>query len=436
MRSAVFFDFMDEKKNSKKGFWLKLDNAAKIFPGQNSNTWSSSFRVCYELKEKVDAQVLQQALEDVMPRFSCYDVCIRHGFLWFYLEKNKNTPVVQSDIKNPLYRVKFNENGKFLFKVMYHGKRISVDMYHVLSDGHGCAVFLSTLVARYLTLKGYPIGTGGFVLDINEEASEAELEDSFVKNATSKAKYKRADKFCYHAKGTRMPVHTVNITSGIMPFDELHALSKSKGVTVTEFIAAIMLDVLCKKQAKEERRQKEVCIQIPIDLRRTYNSETLRNFTICLRAKVDPNKGEYTFDELLEQVKYQLRLQRNEKDLNMMITANMGIERNIFVRALPLFVKNLGVGISFAITAEQTNSSLITNLGAVTVPEEMLQYIDKCIFIPPPGKVNAARIGVVTVNNKLCITFSNSYIESDVEREFFTAFVKMGIHVKIESNRE
>ncbi|MBO5395909.1 MAG: alcohol acetyltransferase [Clostridia bacterium] len=427
---------MKEIKANKKGFWLKLDNAAKIFPGQNSNTWSSSFRICFEMKEKVDPDLLQQALLDIMPRFSCYDVRIRYGFFWFYLEKNNNTPVVRPDIKNPLYRVKFNENRKFLFKVFYHGNRISVDMYHVLSDGHGGAVFLSTLVAQYLRLKGYDIPAGGFVLDINEKNSEGELEDSFVKNATSEAKYKRTDKFCYHAKGTRMPWHTVNITSGIIPFDDLHALAKAKGVTVTEFLCAVMLDVLCKKQLREERKQKEVCIQVPVDLRKPFDSETLRNFTICLRVKVDPNKGEYTFDELLEQAKYQLRLQRNKKELNMMITANMGIERNIFIRALPLVIKNLGVGVSFAITAEQTNSCLITNLGPVIIPEEMRKHTEKVVFIPPPGKVNAARMGVATLNNNLCITFANSYLESDVEREFFTRFVKMGLHVKIESNRE
>lgn len=431
-----YVSFMKNSKNIKKGFWLKLDNAAKIFPGQNSNTWSSSFRICYELKENVEPDILQQALLDIMPRFSCYDVCIRHGFFWYYLEKNSNTPVVQPDIKNPLYRVKFKENRKFLFKVFYHGNRISVDMYHVLSDGHGGAIFLSTLVAQYLRLKGIDIPTDGFVLDINDRNSERELEDSFVKNATSKAKYKRADKFVYHATGTRMPWHTVNITSGIIPFDQLHLLAKAKDVTVTEFIVAVMLDVLCKKQLREKRKQKEVCIQVPIDLRRTFKSDTLRNFSICLRVKVDPNKGEYTFDELLEQAKYQLRLQRNAKELNMMITANMGIERNLIVRALPLVIKNLGVGVSFAITAEQTNSSLITNLGVVHIPEEMREHTDKFIIIPPPGKVNAARLGVATLNNNLCITFANSYIESDVERDFFTAFVKMGLHVKIESNRE
>ncbi len=427
---------MKNKKNNKKSFWLKLDNAAKIFPGQNTSRWSNSFRVCYELKEKVEPDILQTALENIMPRFSCYDVLIRHGFFWFYLEKNNNTPVVRPDIKNPCHRVKFKENEKFLFKVYYHGNRVAVDVYHVLTDGHGGALFLSTLVAEYLRLKGYEIPSEGFVLPLDEKNSERELEDSFVKNATSRARYNRAEKFVYHARGTRMPEHTVNIISGILPFDKLHTLSKSKGVTVTEFLAAVMLDVLCKKQAKECKKQKEVSIQIPIDLRRTFDSDTLRNFTICLRVKVDPNKGEYTLDELLEQVKYQLRLQKNEKELNMMITANMGLERNLLIRALPLFIKNLGVGISFAITAEQTTSSLITNLGAVNIPDEMREHTEKFIFMPSPGKLNAARLGVATVNNNLCITFANIYKESDVEREFFTSFVKMGIPVKIESNRE
>ena len=120
----------------------------------------------------------------------------------------------------------------------------------------------------------------------------------------------------------------------------------------------------------------------------------------------------------------------------MMITANMGIERNLIVRAVPLAVKNLSVGISFAITAEQTTSSLITNLGLVNIPEEMKSFVNKALFMPAPGIVNASRLGVCTYNNNLVITFSNSYEETDVEREFFTSFVKMGIPVKIESNRE
>ncbi len=423
----------------KKKFWFTLDNAAKIFPGQNTGTWSNSFRVCYELKEKIDPDILKRALLEIIPRFPCYNVRIRHGFFWFYLEENKNEPVIMPDIKNPCYRVKFNENGHFLFKVYYHGNRVAMDCYHVLTDGCGGKMFISTLVARYLELKhGIVIPPCRSVLDINEACSDSELEDSFVKNADSKAKFDRRDKYVYHANGLKMPYHTVNITSGIIPFDSIHEITKSYGVTVTEFLSALMLRVLIDKQNRESRRKhkREVSIQIPVDLRRVFGSKTLRNFTICMRVKIDPNKGEYSFDELLTQVKYQLRLANDPKEHNMMITANTGIERNPIIRAVPLFVKNAGVAISFFFTAEQTTSSLITNLGLVDIPDEMKPYVEKFIFMPAPGKLNAARCGVATCNNNLVVTFSNSFAESDIEREFFTSLVKMGLHVKIESNRE
>ena len=428
---------MAEKQGSeKKSFWLKLDNAAIIFPGQNSKTWSNSFRVCYEFKEKVDPDKLYQALCDILPRFPCYDVRIKRGFFWFYLEKNPKSPVIMEDIKNPLHRVNFKENNNYLFKVYYHANRVAIDCYHVLTDGHGGTVFLSTLAAQYLRLLGHNIPTGGFVLDLKDEATKEELEDSFVKNANSKAKYDRRYKFVYHAGETKLPYHTVNITSGILSFSELHKITKEKEVTVTEYLSALMLRVLIDKQRKERRKQKEVSIQIPVDLRRSFGSETLRNFTICLRVKIDPNKGDYSFDDLLKQVKYQLRLANDVREHNMMITANMGLEKNILIRAVPLFVKNLGVGIGFFFTAEQTTSSLITNLGAVNIPPELAEQVNKFIFMPAPGKLNAARIGVATCNDNLVITFSNSFAESDIEREFFTSLVKSGIHVKIESNRE
>lgn len=423
----------------RKKFWFTLDNAAKIFPGQNSKTWSNSFRVCYELTEKVEPDLLEQALKDIMCRFPCYNVRMRHGFFWYYLEENKNTPAVMPDIKNPLYRVRYNENGRFLFKVYFHGSRIAVDFYHVLTDGCGGKQFISTLVARYLTLKyGVDIPAEKSVLDIKTQCSEAELEDSFDKNANSKAKYNRRDKYVYHANGTKMPYHTVNIITGVIPFDELHALTKKYNVTVTEFLSALMLDVLIKKQNREvrEKKRREVSIQIPVDLRRTFNSQTLRNFTICMRVKIDPKKGDYTFPELLNSVKLQLRLANDPKEHNTAITANMGIERNPFIRIVPLFIKTAGVSIGFYFTAEQTTSSLITNLGNVDIPDEMKPYVNKFIFMPAPGKLNAARCGVATCNNNLAITFSNSYAESDIEREFFTSLVKMGLHVKIESNRE
>ena len=55
---------MRERKNPNLPEWFKLDNAASVFPGQNTGTWSNIFRFCIELKEEVDPEILAKALEN------------------------------------------------------------------------------------------------------------------------------------------------------------------------------------------------------------------------------------------------------------------------------------------------------------------------------------------------------------------------------------
>ena len=75
------------KKAATQRHWFKLDNAAKIFPGQNTKTWSNIFRISTVLKYKIEPALLERALENVLPRFPCYDVRMRRGFFWYILKK-------------------------------------------------------------------------------------------------------------------------------------------------------------------------------------------------------------------------------------------------------------------------------------------------------------------------------------------------------------
>jgi hypothetical protein len=152
-------------------------------------------------------------------------------------------------------------------------------------------------------------------------------------------------------------------------------------------------------------------------------------------VKVNPKLGEYSFDELLQQVALQLRLERDEKKLNAMISQHVKLEKNIFLKYLPLPVKNLGLGVATLVAAEKTATAYLSNLGPLSLPEEMMEHIEKVIFTPGPGIHHAARCGMATFGDKLVFTFANILEESDIEREFFTRLVKMGVHVKIESNR-
>ena len=432
----LFRRFKVQDMNRDNFEWFKLDNAAKIFPGQNSRSWSNVFRLSFHLKEKIDPVKLEIALKKVLKRMPGFNVRMKNGLFWHYLERNPDNPIVSHDIKNPCYRIKFKENNGFLFRVYYHEDRINVDFYHVLCDGYGAVFFIATLVGQYLSEMGHNISVGGFNLDINEKPRKEELEDSYAKYASSKVKYDRRDSWMYHAKGTKLPMHMSYFTVGVMSFEQIHKIAKSYNVTITEFFAALLMDVHYRKQLKECKKQKEISVQIPVNLRKAFPSETFRNFVLCLRVKMNPNLGEYTFEELLRLVSLQLRLANDPKTINSLMTQNMKIERHSIAKFLPLCIKDLGVAIGFAITGEQTTTTLLSNIGSVRLPDDMAQHINKCMLFTGAGKLNGARCGVLTLGDKLCFTFSNCYQESDIEREFFTRLVKMGVHVLIESNRD
>ena len=417
--------------------WFRLDNAAKIFPGQNSQSWSNIFRLGAELKSDVDPAVLRVALDNTLKRIPSFNVRIRKGAFWYYFEKNPNEAPIMPDIRNICYRINFKENNGFLFRLYYRGRRINVDVYHALCDGYGAVVFLGTLVGEYLRLQGKEISYNTFVLDTSEPPRESELEDSYNRYADSKAKFKRADKWVYHYRGTKAPMHSNNYTIGEMPFEQIHKISKSYGVTITEFLAALVIDVLYRKQLEEDKKkQREISAQIPVNLRKAFPSETLRNFVLCLRVKIDPNLGDYTFEEILRSVSLQLKLANDKKLINSLMTENLKLERHPVMKYLPLPVKNLGVGISFAITAEQTTSTLVSSLGPIKFPQEVEENIERLLFFTGAGMVNGSRCATLTFKDKLVFSFSNCYMESDLEREFFTRLVKMGVHVRIESNRD
>ena len=422
------------KKNTFE--WFRLDNAAKIFPGQNSREWSNVFRFGAELDREIDPVILRQALDNTLKRIPTFNVRIRKGAFWYYFEKNPNEAPIMPDIRNICHRIKFKENKGFLFRLYYRGNTVHIDVYHSLCDGYGAVIFLSTLVGDYLRLCGEKVTYNNFVLDTSEPPRECELEDAYNRYADSKAKFKRADKWFYHHRGTKSPMHLNYYTIGTMSVKQVHKISKDYGVTVTELFAAMLIDILYRKQLEAGGKQREICAQIPVNLRKFFPSETLRNFVLCLRVVIDPNLGEYTFEEILRSVSLQLKLANDKKLINALMTENLKLERHPVMKYLPLDIKNLGIAIGFAITAEQTTSTLLSNVGYVNLPEDVLKHVVRYSFYTGAGMVNGARCATITVGDQLGFSFSNCYEESDLEREFFTRLVKMGVHVKIESNRK
>ncbi len=428
---------MKKKLPLRQREWYKLDNAAKVFPGQNSSSWSNCFRLSATLTETVEPELLEQAVKKLMPRFPSFDVRMRSGFFWHYLEKNPNgAPPIMEDIANPCQRFKWKENKGYLFKVYYYENRISVEFYHSITDGFGASRFFMTLIAVYLRLTGKNIPNGDAVYDIEEAPRAGELEDSYSKNCHSKAKAKRLQKFTYRFKGERLPKHFLNVTTGYMPVSAVKEKAAEHGVTITEYLAAVLLWTMYNLQKQEENnKEKHVGIQIPVNLRGFFGSETLRNFMLCYSFQIDPKMGEYTLPEIIKLLSLYLRYINNEKELQAMMNGNMGIERNPIMRILPSFLKDFGVSMVYKVAGEKATSCLLSNVGVMKAPKEMEQYIEKLVLVMGPAMINGARCGALSYKGMLAFSISNIYKSTKIQKEFFTNLIKLGIPVKIESNR-
>ena len=130
------------------------------------------------LHETVDPALLQQAVNDLKPRFPSMFVRLRKGVVWYYLEEISSPPTVHRDYAYPLPHMGRDEIRTCCLRVLYYKNRIGVEFFHALTDGTGGMVFLKTLTARYLELAhDIRVPATDSVLDRSDKPSEEELED-------------------------------------------------------------------------------------------------------------------------------------------------------------------------------------------------------------------------------------------------------------------
>ena len=88
---------ISSEKETKESHWLRLDNAATIYPAAKNRVWDASFRVGVVLKEEVDGELLQKAMDDIFNKIPNYKVQLRMGLFWYYFERMQRTDVVEEE---------------------------------------------------------------------------------------------------------------------------------------------------------------------------------------------------------------------------------------------------------------------------------------------------------------------------------------------------
>lgn len=435
---ALMNRFLNERMcKAKKLRWLRLDNAAKIYPAARRQNWSNVFRVSVTLSEKVDTAVLQSALDVTARRFPSLAARLRKGVFWYYLQELDHAPAISEEWSYPLAQMSAEEVRRCAFRVIAYENRIAVELFHSLTDGNGALVFLKTLTAEYLQQKyGVYIPAEDGVLGRLEEPTEEELEDSFQKYAGN-APASRKGNDAWRFWGTPEKNGRVNLTCFRIPVDQALKLSHQYGVTLTVFMSAVIMQALQqlqKQKVPDVRRRKPIKVLIPINLRRLFPSRSLRNFVLYTTPELMTSLGEYSFREICQVVHHWMALENTPKQMSKLIETNVSTERILIVRLMPLFIKNIVMKAVFDSVGERKSCLSISNLGAVKIPDAMKPYVERMDFILGVQATAPYNCGILSYDGTMYVNFIRSIREPELENAVRRVLEELGMEFQVEGN--
>ena len=419
--------------------WMRLDNAAKIYPAARRENWSSLFRLSATLREEVDEKVLQSALDVTVRRFPSFAARLRRGLFWYYLQQLQHAPAICREYSYPMSRMDRDEIRQCAFRVIAYKNRIALEVFHCLTDGNGALVFLKTLVAEYLQQKyGIAIPAEHGVLGRLEDPSEAEMEDSFQKYAGT-LNASRKENNAWDPRDPIDPTGFLHLTCFCMSAQQVHQAARDHGVSVNTFLAAAIMMALQNLQLEKEPHQHHrgpIRIMLPVNLRKLFPSTTLRNFAMYFTPEILPKLGYYDFSEICSIIDHCKGIEVTPKRMSMRIAANVSSERLWIVKLMPLFVKNFVMRAVFDAVGEKKACLSMSNLGRIQLPEAMLPYVERMDFILGAQATKTNNCGVITFGDTVYANFIRNSLQPNLERHFYQVLRQLGISATVESNQQ
>ena len=125
-----------------------------------------------------------------------------------------------------------------------------------------------------------------------------------------------------------------------------------------------------------------------------------------------------------------LRRALTPEALENRLNALGALERNPFMRAIPLFLKDPVMRLSCDI-AERDFTASLSNVGRITMPEALMPFLERFDVYCATRKM---QLCVCSLGDTLSMGFTTSLVSTDVQRRFFRALTAMDLDVTIYAN--
>ncbi len=420
-----------KKKKESKLYWRRLDNSAKIFPISNGKKYSTVFRLSAVLKEKVEPEILEEAVKEALEKYKSFKVRMKPGFFWYYLEHNTKLPKIEEEKDYPCQYIEPHRNNNYLFKVTYFENKVNIDIFHSLTDGNSGATFLKEIIYTYLELK-YPDE-----LDSEERKTkkiEYDTEDSYMKNYDKKAKSNASSKKAYILKGRKIPLGAISAIHEIIDLEELKKECEKQNATITQYLTAVLIFSIYQENYKKAKGKKPVKVCIPVNLKKYFPSNTISNFFSYITVEAEMKKDNIdTFDKILDFVKRDFKKRLTEEEIIKTMSANVKIGNNPLIRPIPLILKKAIVRLSY-IEIRKYTTTTFSNIGRIGIIGKYKDYIDYFLMLIAPEPVERIKCSSCTFENKMVFTFTSILQDNNIEKGFYEFLKSKGIKIQIESN--
>ena len=396
--------------------WIKLDNAAKIFPPNTNEKDTKVFRFVCELKEEIDKETLQKALDKALPLFPIYQTVLRRGMFWYYFESTDYKPQVLEEYKLPCSMLYRQNRKNLLFEVTYYNKRINLEMYHALTDGTGALQFLKTIVYYYITLR-HEQDFQDQLPNLDYDASLSQkMDDSFLKHYSGdkqldKIKVNRA----YHITGRRSIDNRVKIIEGEMSVKQVLDLAHRYDTTLTVYLTALYFKAISMDMPMRSRKN-PVVLSVPVNLRTYFPSVTARNFFATVNVSYHFGKNSDRLEDIIASVKNSFANELTEAKLRTHMNRLSALEHNAFMRVIPLVLKDYILRFANYLGDKGVTATL-SNVGKITIAKELAPYIHLFDCFP---SVRRQQIAMCSFDDQLVVSFCISLCWDEIFRRTFS----------------
>ena len=405
--------------------WRKLDNAALLFSAANNENDPRVFRFYCELREDIQEEQLQKAVERTVEIYPIFLSVMRKGLFWHYLEQSTLTPEVREEYREPCSHIYVKDKKKLLFEVTYYKRRINVEVFHALTDGTGASEFIRELVKQYLILVHSAEGLKDIPLNEVMLTVEDQENDGFAKyyseDHTRKPEKVKKPK-AYQLRKTGRDHGKLQVSEMTLSLSELLSKSRDKGVSASVFLTTVLICAIHREMTRLQEKR-PVVLMVPVNLRKFFQSRSMLNFFSWIEPGFRFEGQEVTFDDVLEHVKAYYKEELTQEKMETHMNRLISLERHPILRFFPLGIKNWGI-ITGAKRAENNVTAIFSNMGAVVMPEEYESYIERFGVYTNTPKVELC---MCSFGEMVSLGFTSRFDSANIQRNFYEILGDHGV---------